>query len=244
MGLGETMGLFDIFGDREQKAIKKHAARVANKRSQSPERWESIRALGQMKSREAVEALLVRFSFRIDPSISDQEEKDAVLTGVVAAGEAAVEPVIGMMKSAESIAWPLRILGALLPEERVTTELLSLLEGMDTEYERDPQKKREVLGELENRVDPRIAEAVTRFTEDVNEACRFHAYGALIAQGDVPARAEHFSEGLRREESMRVRARVLDALARANVKLVGEAPKGGLPVGYSIGKDGSIRTPR
>jgi hypothetical protein len=238
------MGLFDIFGDREKKAIKKHAARVANKRSQSPERWDSIKALGQMKTREAVEALLVRFSFRIDPSISDQEEKDLVLDGVVAAGEVAVEPVIALMKSAESIAWPLRILVKLLPEERMTTELISLLVAMDTEYERDPQKKREVLGELENRVDPRIPEAVTRFTEDVNEACRFHAYGALIAQGDVASRADLLADGLRREESMRVRARILDALAKAALKLPGESPKGGLPVGYSIEKDGTIRTPR
>jgi hypothetical protein len=238
------MGLFDIFGDREQKAIKKHAARVANRRSQSPERWESIQTLGQMKTREAVEALLVRFTFRIEPSISDQEEKDAVLAGVVAAGDAAIEPVLAMMKTAESIAWPLRILGKVLPEERVTSELLEILEGMDTEYERDPQKKREILGELENRVDPRIAEAVSRFTDDVNEACRFHAYGALIAQGDLAARAEPLSDGLRREESMRVRARILDALAKENVKLVGEPPNGGLPVGYSIGKDGSIRAAR
>jgi hypothetical protein len=238
------MGLFDIFGDREKKAIKKHAARVANKRSQSPERWDSIKALGQMRTREAVEALLVRFSFRIDPSISDQEEKDLVLDGVVAAGEAAVEPVMALMKSAESIAWPLRILAKLLPEERVTTELLSLLVAMDTEYERDPQKKREVLGELENRVDPRIADAVTRFTEDVNEACRFHAYGALIAQGEVASRVELLADGVRREESMRVRARILDSLAKAELKLPGEPPKGGLPVGYSIAKDGTIKTPR
>src|SRR5690606_31084018 len=175
----------------------------------SSDLWESIQALGQMKSREAVEALLVRFNFRIEPSISDQEEKDLVLSGVVAAGEAAIEPVLGMMKTAESIAWPLRILQKLMPEESVTTELLELLEGMDTEYERDPQKKREVLGELENRVDPRIAGAVLRFTEDVNEACRFHAYGAVIAQGDVASRAEALSDGLRREESMRVRARIL-----------------------------------
>lgn len=237
------MGLFDIFGDRESKAIKKHAARVANKRSQSPERWESILALGQMKTREAVEALLVRFTFRIEPSISDQEEKEKVLEGVVAAGENAVEPVLDMLKKSESIAWPLRILTKLLPEERVTTELLSLLEGMDVEYERDPQKKREILGELENRVDPRIAEAVLRFTEDVNEACRFHAYGALIAQGGIEERAQVLSDGLRREESMRVRARILDALAKAGVKLAGEAPSGGLPVGYSIDRDGTIRTP-
>src|SRR5690606_16962011 len=148
----------------------------------SSDLWESIQALGQMKSREAVEALLVRFGFRIEPSISDQEEKDLVLSGVVAAGEVAVEPVLAMMKTAESIAWPLRILEKLLPAEQVTGELIALLEPMDTEYERDPQKKREVLGELENRVDPRIAAAVSRFTDDVNEACRFHAYGALIAQ--------------------------------------------------------------
>lgn len=238
------MGLFDIFGNSEARAIKKHAARVANKRSQSPERWESIQALGQMKTAEAVEALLVRFTFRIEPSISDQEEKELVLGGVVRAGDAAIEPVLTMLEQSESIAWPLRILNKLLPEERVTSELLALLEEMDTEYERDPQKKREILGELENRKDPRIADAATRFTDDVNEACRFHAYGALIAQGDVGARAEFFSEGLRREESMRVRARILDALAQAGAKIVGEAPEGGLPVGYAIAKDGAVKTPR
>lgn len=239
------MGLFDFFrgGGGEERAIKKHAARVANKRSQNPERWESIKALSAMPRPEAVEALLTRFSFRIDPSISDQEEKEAVLEGIVKIGEPAIEPVTRYLKTSESIAWPIRILSRLLDEPKVTAELLALLEEMDTEYARDPEKKRELLAELASRKDPAIAAAVKRFTEDVNESCRFHAFDALFAQDEVPD-AEFLSESLRGEESMRVRARILDGMAANDIALVGAVPEGSLPVGYFFFKDGKVSKPK
>lgn len=238
------MGLFDFFrGGGEERAIKKHAARVANKRSQNPERWESIKALSAMPRAEAVEALLTRFSFRIDPSISDQEEKEAVLDGIVKIGEPAIEPVIRYLKVSESIAWPIRILSRLLDEPKVTRELIALLEDMDTEYARDPEKKREILAELASRKAPEIAGAVRRFTEDVNESCRYHAFDALFAQGDA-VDAEFLSDALRREESVRVRARILDGMAANEITLVGALPEGSLPVGYFFFKDGRVSKPK
>ena len=37
--------------------------------------------------------LLKRFTFHMDPSITDQEEKDAAFRGILRAGRGAIEPV-------------------------------------------------------------------------------------------------------------------------------------------------------
>ena len=89
------MGLFDIFGGKSpEKALQKAAKHAANKRAQAVDRWEAIQELSRMGTSEAVEALLPRFTFYTDPSITDAEEKDAAFNGVVGAGEAAVAPVL------------------------------------------------------------------------------------------------------------------------------------------------------
>ncbi len=253
------MGIFDWFGGKSK--FERHAARVANKRAQTPDRWESILYLRKQGTAEAAEALLQRFRFRIDPSITDQEEKEAALEGIVAAGQAAVEPVRRFLRRADSIAWPMKCLERLLPEDEVTAELIALLESMDTEYERDPDKKLQVLAALEERRDPRIGPAVLRFLEDVNEAARFHAVSTLLSQlpparqaeGDAPSTtdgdgpsesevAEALASLLEREESVRVRSRVLDAFAQRGWSLGkrAEALRPRLPAGYALDAEGRV----
>ena len=234
------MGLLDIFRRKSgASALSKHAARVANKRAQAADRWESIHALGELKSPEAVAALLERFTYRVDPSITDQEEKEAALQGIVAAGEAAIEPVRASLREADAIAWPLKILARLVPEATITDDLLALLASMDTEYERDPQRKIQVLIELEDRRDPRIAEAVTRFLDDVNETVRFHAVGALVRQEQAGDEARvRLSRLFLEDESMRVRARIADGFIERGWGLAGErtALLARMPSGYSLDK--------
>lgn len=202
------MGLLDIFS--RKGPIEKHGGRVANKRAQNPDRWESIQVLAGLKSAEAVEALLRRFTFRMDPSITDQEEKDAAFQGVVAAGDVAVEPVRGFLKRADAISWPLKMLEQLLPPEAVVMELLDLLERMDTEYERDPEKKIQLLAYLEDRTDERIVPAVRPFLDDMNETVRFHAAGAVLTQDNAVDARGDLLDALVAEESVRVRVRILD----------------------------------
>ncbi len=163
-----------------------------------------------MGTAEAVEALLGRFTIRIDPGIIDQEEKDAAYQGIVDAGEAAVDPVRKFLATSEHISWPVKILEKLLSSEEVVTELLAVLETMDTEYERDPEKKIQVVAYLEDRKDPRIVEAVRRFLEDMNETVRFHSVSALLAQDEAESVREALLDMLPTEESVRIRARVLD----------------------------------
>jgi HEAT repeat protein len=241
------MGLLDLFSKKGGGgALQKHAARVANKRAQAVDRWEAIQALRAAGTPEAVEALLVRFSFRVDPSITDQEEKDAVCEAVVAAGDAAVEPLRRFLRDTESVAWALKCLDEVLPTEGVTEDLLAILADMDTEYERDPQKKIQVLAALEERRNPRVLEAVRPFLDDMNETARFHAVAALLAQeGAEEAVQEALLETYLRDDSARVRARILEGFVARGWKLDKgkslDAAREKLPRGYVITSKGEVR---
>ncbi|MEM1417364.1 MAG: HEAT repeat domain-containing protein [Myxococcota bacterium] len=210
------MGLFDLSKGGDG-GLKKHAGRAANKRAQAQDRWQSLQALGAMKSPEAVEALLERFTYRVDPSITDQEEKELAMAGVVGAGDAAELPLRRFLAKSESVAWPVKMLEAIAGADTVVETLVGLLADMDTEYERDPQKKIDTLGQLEDRRDGRIVPAVLPFFEDMNEAARFHAVAAALVQdeptGDEaePFRAALLAQ-LAEEDSTRVRSKILDGL--------------------------------
>lgn len=230
------MGLLDFFSNKDG-GLGKHAARVANKRAQNPDRWESIRALGAMKSEEAVSALLKRFTFRVDPSITDHEEKDLALQYILEAGDTALGPVKAFLRTADAISWPVKILERLEGEPRVVAQLIELLADMDTEYERDPERKLQVLAYLEDQQHGDIAAAVARFFGDVNETARFHAVGAACHQEDASGTEKALVEALVSEESLRVRARLFELAAKLGTELPEETAKalsGKLADGYRL----------
>lgn len=242
------MGLFGLFGSKSAAdGVRKHAERLGNKRAQAPDRWDSIKALAAMKTPEAVEALLVRFTIYSDPSITDQEEKDYAFQSICDAKEVAIAPVRAFMTKADSLGWPLKIFDKLLPEEGFVSEMLDYLARLDTEYERDPEKKLQVLGALEERRDPRIVDAVSRFFEDVNESVRFMAVGAALAQAPVEGSdllRDALAKLLVTEDSLRIRTRVLDAFAERGWSLAEIkdrlAPP---PSGYIVDAKGIVKKP-
>ena len=241
------MGVFDWFGgDAEAKVLRKHGPRAANKRAYPPDRWESIQAIAALKSEAGVEALLKRFEFTSDPSITDQEEKEAAFQGVLEAGPAALAPLRRFLRQTHAVAWGIKCLDRLLPETEATRELLDLLASMSTEYERDPQKKIEVLASLSERQDAGIAEAVKRFLEDVNETVRFHAVDVLLSGGRRSELPEPLLTLLLREESVRIRVRIAEAMQESQwrwaegTRVTREQLTRSLPPGFSLGKSGRI----
>jgi len=211
------MAFLGIFGKKsDASAVRKHADRVANKRAQAYDRWESIQALSQMRTKEAVGALLPRFTFYVEPSITDQEEKDAAFAGVVEAGAEGLEPVLAFLKRADSISWPLKMLDKIAQPDVVVGHLLDILLKMDTEYARDPESKIQILSTLAERRDPRVPEAVVRFLTDANETARFAAVGALIGQEAVVAHKAALVDALCAEDSVRVRNRIFEAFSVVN----------------------------
>ena len=68
------MGFFDFLGPKTpEKILAKHRGRALNKRAHALDRMESLRAIAEVGSPEAVDVLLERLTFRCDPSITDQE---------------------------------------------------------------------------------------------------------------------------------------------------------------------------
>lgn len=243
------MGFFGLFGKKD--VLGKHAKRVANKRAQAADRAESIQVLGRLATggeaaerAPAVAALLERFTFYVDPTITDGEEKDDAFRWICEAGEVAVEPLRGALRQHQSLSWPLKALEAILPGERVVDEMLALLDTMSTEYERDPQRKLQLLGTLEQRQHPAIAKAVAPFFEDVNESARFHAAAAALAQENAADVLPKLLEALTEEDSVRVRVRVLELMAERGLSL-GEAKKSiQLPAGWSTDGKGVPKAKR
>lgn len=215
-----AMGLFDLFKSKKSDAatpagdknVARYARTAGDKRAQNYDRMEALEALSRIRTQEAAAGLLRRFSFHIDPSITDQEEKDVAFRGILACGEEAIEPIRLFSAKAEALTWPLKVLKELLPPERYCHEVVELLERFDTEYVRNVEPKLQLIGELEHHATPEARKTAERFLEDVNESVRFVSVGSTFAQNEAES-AGPLAEALIAEESVRVKNRIAEGLA-------------------------------
>ena len=231
-------------GPAVDKKIAGPAKVVADKRAQTYDRLEAIQSLVEMNTPEASAALLKRFTFVIDPSITDQEEKDIAFRGIIATGKTCVPAVVEFCAKAEVLTWPLKILAELLDDDEYRNELIALLDRFDTEYARNVEPKIHVIQALEDVVHEDVRSAVERFFEDVNETVRFHAVQTTFAQG-MEESVEGLIDLLAQEESVRVKNKIVEGLLvrgwtipEARRDAVAEALSD--TSGYSVGKDGKV----
>ncbi len=211
------MGLFDLFkgksgGESAERSIARHAERVLDKRALSPDRFASIEYLARLGTREAWASLLPRMNFAVDPSITDQEEKDYIFEAITSSPDEAVEPVKKFLRETSSLNWPLKMLRSMVSSEDLVTELTDFLGSFGTAYEKNHERKVQLLMALEEEKDPRIAPAVLPFLADFNEDVRFHAVRALTAQPDDAARTA-LIQLLLDDTSARIRVTVVDGLS-------------------------------
>lgn len=209
---------------------------VGNKLAQDYDRQEAIAQLSAMANADGARALLRRFDFAMEPSITDREEKEAAVEGVVAAGEAAIVPIRDYCQRAEGVIWPLKILRRIVEQERFVDELLELLEHFDTEYIRNPEPKMQLIQALEEFATEDVRLAVEPFLQDVNENVRFTAVGTTFAM-NAAAAAGALVQAMKQEESLRVRNRIAAGLSERAWKVpanLTDAVRESLPQGYSL----------
>lgn len=256
------MGFFDFMkkksapppaeGKGTEKVVDKKIAGPArtagDKKAQTYDRMEAIQALADMKSPDAAAALLKRFTFVIDPTITDQEEKEIAFQGVIAAGKDVVPAVVefcgACIKKGEGITWLLKILHELLEDEEYEEELIDLLGQFDTEYARNVEPKIQVIQALEEIVSPEVREAVAPFLEDVNETVRFHAVQTTFGQNE-PESVPALVKLLEAEESVRVKNKVAEGLSFRGWVVPAELREAtGKALrdtsGYRVGDDGKV----
>jgi HEAT repeat protein len=255
------MGLFDLFkggskrngdgkGDtraddkpRVSSAVAKWADRAADKRAQNYDRQEAIAALAEIGTAEAAAVLLRRFNFSIDPSITDQDEKEAAFQGILKAGKDVLPTVRAYAAKAESLSWPMRALRELLTEDELVEELLVWLGRWDTEYAKFIDPKLQILDALAEHKHPKIREAVEPFLEDANESARLNALLATVAQNDeasVPSLINLLVE----EESFRIKNRIVETFATAGWIVPDDRRddvRRALPPGFSVDGSGQVR---
>lgn len=227
--------------DANPRELARLARVVNNKMSQNYDRQEAIDQLSAMANVESARALLKRFDFSMEPSITDQDEKEAAARGIAAAGMAALEPIHAYCARAESLTWPLKVLRQIVPADQIVTELLTLLDQFDTEYMRNPEPKIQLVTLLAEYRTEEVREAIEPFLGDVNESVRFHASGTLFSIGN-PESAEPLIAALAEEESLRVKNRIARGLEQAGWALteaLATRASAALPPGYIV-KDGKV----
>jgi len=214
------MGIFDFLSknksDQPPRASQKEIARLerllGSKLSQNFDRQEAIQELSRMGTAQAAAALLKRFDWVLDPSITDQEEKESCMRGIVAAGEDALEPIREYCQKAESLTWPLKVLRAIVKDDaQAARELLNILVKFDTEYVRNAEPKVQLIQALEAYPTEEVRVAVEPFLGDMSEPVRFTSATTLFAIND-PKSLPALVSAIESDESRRVQNRIAQGL--------------------------------
>ena len=214
------MGLFDFLGSKKkpsageagsEREVLRFERIVGNKLSQNIDRQEAIEALSKMRTAASARALLKRFDWLMDPTILDSEEKESALVGIVNAGEEAIEPIRAYCRKSESLTWALKALAKIVPAERLSDELLALLDQFDTEYIRNPEPKIQLINELSQHPLEDVRIAVEPFLNDASEPVRFTAATALL-ELNMPDSVTSLVAALETEEGLRIKNRIAQGL--------------------------------
>lgn len=218
------MGLKDFFkggnkggggGGRKGGKLARQIKTITNPYTQSQDRYANMQGLLDDGSDEAYVGLLRRFTITSTKSIEDEEEKGWVYRRLSAVGKPILPALKTFCLEADNIAWALRILEDVANEKEEWDILDALLEKHQPGYERDPAKKLQLLGHLQEIDDPRISQLMVGYLADDDETVRYFAVEALIdiAEEEVakPALCKHLESD---EDSIRLRNRICDGLAK------------------------------
>jgi len=240
------MGLMDLIGmGGPEGKIRRFTKRAMEKFGPPENRQGAIEELGELKTEAAVDALLMRYTFRVDPGITDDEEKARVLALVLAAGDAALPSVKRFILTRDEISWPLRALSDLLPEEAVVQFLVEVANKVSGEYSRVPEKKVLLLHALSSHKAPSITQAVVPFLEDMDDEVQIAAGEVIAKQHDEAGRAPLIEHFLKAHEgsNARVREAFAGLLADSTWDVKGYTPKveAALPQGYKLDSKGKVQ---
>jgi HEAT repeat protein len=245
MGLLDKLGIGGSKEDREARAVARLQKKATEKYGPKENRQGAIEELGEMRSARAVEALLMRYTVRVEPGITDDEERQRVLALVQQAGSAVAVPALEkFILSRDEIAWPLKALSDLVPESHVVAFLIGALRKAAGEYSRVPEKKVLLLHALAQHRSGEAVPAALPFLEDMDDEVQIAAAQAMAVQSDERAREPLIQHFLRAHESSnaRVREALAGLLAETPFDVKGYTPKveAALPPAYKLDSKGRV----
>jgi len=245
MGLLDRLGIGGSREEREARSVARLQKKATEKYGPPENRQGAIEELGGLRIQAAVEALLVRYTVRVDPGITDDEEKQRVLELVKQAGAAVSVPALKkFILGRDEISWPLKALSDLLPESEVVAFLIEALRKAANEYSRVPEKKVLLLHALAQHKSPEAVPAARPFLDDMDDEVQIAAAQAMAVQKDETAREPLLRHFLKAHEgsNARVREALAGLLADTQFDVKGYTPRveAGLPAGYKLDSKGRV----
>jgi hypothetical protein len=205
------MGLFDFMGGGGSKA-KKLTRALTNPHVQHEERQRVMRKLAEIGDQEALEGLLMRFTYRLEHSINDEDEKHEAFELLCAAGDVALGPIEHFIAQYDAVYWPLKALRELAGSEPAVDLLLRVLGQAETKETRVNTHKAELVSNLRDFPHPRVQERLAALTNDRDEDVRIMAIDGLATYGEAVALEPMARRILDPEESPRVKTIIYEAL--------------------------------
>jgi hypothetical protein len=215
------MGLFDYFSRESGQKRRKESARkrVTEMYYKTEERTAALYDMSQLAREEqdveAVAVMLRRFDFIAPNHTVDLSEKELAHDLIVGLGTFGIEPTQAFCrKTTQPIFWQLKILHQLLEDDAFGAWLAELLQSLDTDYHRDPQKKLSIVqwsGELAS--NPAVIHVTLPFVEDHHEDVRYVAVDAVLKSARSDSRLMLLQRLAGEEESRRVLTRLASGFA-------------------------------
>ena len=245
------MGLLDLLGiggskeEREARSVSKLQKKAVEKYGPKENRQGAIEELGELRTPRAVEALLMRYTVRVEPGITDDEEKQRVLALLQQPGAAIAVPVLKkFILGRDEISWPLKALSDLVPEAEVVAFLVEALRKAAGEYSRVPEKKVLLLHALAQHRSSDAVPAALPFLEDMDDEVQIAAAEVIVKQQHPAGREPLIQQFLRAHEgsNARVREALSGLLADSGWDVKGYTPKveAALPQGYKLDSRGKV----
>src|SRR5437870_3624791 len=108
---------FGLFS--KERALQKTIEKAINKLAQQPDRWGALEKLREDSSAEALYGLCKRFGVTSMKGVEDEQEKNWVVDVLVEKGAMSLAPLVRYMKTAEQLAFPLKVVERIADHDKI-----------------------------------------------------------------------------------------------------------------------------
>ncbi|HET9619952.1 MAG TPA: hypothetical protein VFP84_01205 [Kofleriaceae bacterium] len=219
--------VFGLFS--KEKALQKTIEKATNKLSQQPDRFAALEKLKEDGSDDALVGLCKRFAITSMKGVEDEQEKHWVVDVLVEKGERVLGPLVRYMKSADGLAFPLRVLERVASREQVLEIADQLFASEQPGYVRMPERRIDLLhwfGDWKPATDDEIVARFTPYVTDFDENVRFAAIDGMARRAPEKIAPPLIAALIRpEEESGRIKRAIVEVLESHQVPLGDQADK-------------------
>lgn len=213
--------VFGLFS--KEKGLQRTIDRAINKLAQQPDRWGALEALRKDGSEDALYGLCRRFSVVSMKASEDEAEKAWVEEVLVGKGEIAFPAVRRYIKNHAQLSYALKVLGQIVPRDKVLEVVDEVLAAEPPGYARDPERKLDLLrwlhewsGGGEADIAPRLIPYLKDHAEDVRY---FAAEGLTRLPGELYGDALIAALTNPEEEAGRFKRRLCEIIIEQKIPL-------------------------